>query len=113
METTTSVQRPEKAMVSSSRPLISRVLLPGSAESSTSMLYKHRETGEISNSSGCLNVLYGKGTKGFMHMPGKPHRAVRAIATQIACYALNIADFCIAHFMWLRLWRPDRVVQST
>ncbi|CAL5228049.1 g11114 [Coccomyxa viridis] len=44
METTTSVQRPEKTLISSSRPLISRVLLPDSADSSTSMLYKHRET---------------------------------------------------------------------
>ena len=48
METTTSMQRPEKTSISSSRPLISRVLLPDSPESSTSMLYKHRETGVLS-----------------------------------------------------------------
>ena len=47
METTTSVQRPQKTSISSSRPLISRVLLPDSPESSTSMLYKHRETGVL------------------------------------------------------------------
>ena len=52
METTTSMQRPEKTSISSARPLISRVLLPDSADSSTSMLYKHRETGEHTTRSG-------------------------------------------------------------
>ena len=46
METTTSVQRPEKSAIISARPLISRVLLPGSSESTASMTYKHQETGE-------------------------------------------------------------------
>ena len=45
METTTSVQRPEKSAVITARPLISRVLLPGSSESTSSMTYKHQETG--------------------------------------------------------------------
>lgn len=46
METTTSVQAPQKTSIASAVPLISRVLMPSdSADSSTSMLYKHRETG--------------------------------------------------------------------
>ena len=46
METTTSMQAPEKTSIASAVPLISRVLMPSdSADSSTSMLYKHRETG--------------------------------------------------------------------
>lgn len=46
METTTSVQRPEKTAIASARPLISRVLLPGGpSDPSTGMLYQHRETG--------------------------------------------------------------------
>lgn len=44
METTTSVQRPEKSAIISARPLISRVLLPGLSESTSSMTYKHQET---------------------------------------------------------------------
>ena len=46
METTTSVQRPEKSAIISAQPLISRVLLPGLSESTSSMTYKHQETGK-------------------------------------------------------------------
>ena len=46
METTTSMQRPEKSAIISARPLISRVLLPGSSESTSSMTYRHQETGK-------------------------------------------------------------------
>lgn len=77
METTTSVQRPEKTLISSSRPLISRVLLPDSADSSTSMLYKHRETGmAVFNpvpGIAMRNFPCGEYLKGLMPMPGKPH----------------------------------------
>ena len=38
---------------------------------------------------GFEKLLYSIELKGFMHMPGKPHRAVQAIAVQMYYQALN------------------------